>query len=83
VFKGWALSHKGKATADIDYNPDDGPEAYSNQSVHTRLTEYTDMARDVHGPDYDPTTEDLDVEIVMRVKGSNGTNKGPSKANYA
>jgi hypothetical protein len=41
------------------------------------------MARDVHGPDYDPTTEDLDVEIVMRVKGSNGTNKGPSKANYA
>jgi hypothetical protein len=68
-FKGYALAHKGKARADIDYNPEDGPEAYSNPSVHTRLTEYTSMAREVHGPDFDPTTEDLDVEVVMRVGG--------------
>jgi hypothetical protein len=24
------MAHKGKATSDITYNPDDGPEAYSN-----------------------------------------------------
>jgi hypothetical protein len=32
------------------------------------------MAREVHGPEYDPTTEDLDTEIVMRVGG--GKKKG-------
>jgi len=25
------------------------------------------VARIVHGPEYDPSTEDLDVEIVIRV----------------
>jgi len=54
------MAHKGRATYDIDYRPEDGPEAYSNPSVHSRLTEYTSMAWDVHRPDYDPTTENLD-----------------------
>jgi hypothetical protein len=69
MFKAYALAHKGKATSDVDYNPEDGPEAYSNSSVHTRLSEYTSMARAVHGPEYDPTNEELDGEVVMRVGG--------------
>lgn len=63
------MAHKGKATSDVDYNPEDGPEAYSNATVHNRLSEYTSMAREVHGPEYDPSTEDLDGEVVMRVGG--------------
>ena len=43
------MVHKGKATSDVDYNPEDGPEAYSNATVHNRLSEYTSMAREVHG----------------------------------
>jgi hypothetical protein len=27
------------------------------------------MARQVHGPDYDPTTQDFDGKVVMRVGG--------------
>ena len=27
------------------------------------------MAKTVHGPDFDPTTEDIDGEIVMRIGG--------------
>jgi len=69
VFKAYALAHKGKATSDVNYNPEDGLEAYSNATVHSRLSEYTSMAREVHGPDFDPTTEDLDGEVVMRVGG--------------
>jgi hypothetical protein len=68
------MSHKGKATSDVDYNPEDGPEAYSNLMVHTRLSAYTMMAREVHGPEFDPATEDLDGEVVMRVGG--GKNHG-------
>jgi hypothetical protein len=63
------LAHKGKATFDVDYSPEDPPEAYSNTSIHSRLSEYTSMAREVHGPEYDPSTQDLDGEVVMRVGG--------------
>lgn len=67
--KAWVLSKKGKATADIDFNPDDPSEAYSHPSIHSRVSEYTKMAREVHGPDFDPSSEDIDGEIVMRVGG--------------
>jgi hypothetical protein len=63
------LAHKGKATSDVDYNPEDPPEADNNVTIHNRLSQYTEMARTVHGPEYDPSTEDLDGEVVMRVEG--------------
>ena len=67
--KSWVLSKKGKATADIDFNPEDPPEAYSHPSIHSRVTQYTTMAREVHGPQFDPSSQDIDGEIVMRVGG--------------
>ena len=58
----------GPAKSNIEYNPDAGPEAYTNSSVHTRLSSYTEASRLVHGSDYDPRTEErLDPEIVMQV----------------
>ena len=63
------MAHKGKATSDVDYNQEDRPEAYSNVTVHNRLSEYTSMAREVHGSEHDLSTEDLDGEVVMRVGG--------------
>jgi len=67
--KAWVLSKKGKATANIDFNPEDPPEAYSDPSIHSRVSEYIAMARQVHGSQFDPSTQDLDGEIVMRVGG--------------
>ena len=69
-----ALAHKGKATSDVTYNPEDPPEAYSNETIHSCLNEYTSMTWEVHGSDYDPSTQPLDGEIVMRVGG--GKNYG-------
>jgi len=58
----------GKATAVIEYDPDAPLEAYTNSSVHPRLSSYTEAARSVHGPGYDPRTEErLDPQLVMRV----------------
>jgi hypothetical protein len=52
----------------MEYNSDAGPEAYTNSSVHTRLTSYMKAMSSVHGSGYDPRTEErLDPEIVMRV----------------
>jgi hypothetical protein len=63
------LCHKGKATSNISCNADDPAEVYSNPSIHTRISEYTSMARSVHGPEYDPSADDIDPEVVMRVGG--------------
>jgi hypothetical protein len=63
------MAHKGKATSDVTYNLDDGPMAYSNPAVYNRLSEYTVMAQEVHGPDYDPRTEDIDEDVLMRAGG--------------
>ena len=63
------MAHKGKVTSDVDYNPEDGPKAYSNATIHNFLSEYTLMAREVHGPEYDLSTKDLDGEVIMRVGG--------------
>jgi hypothetical protein len=59
---------------DITYNPDNGSKAYSNPTVYSRLSEYTAMAQEVHGPDYNPRTEDIDGDVLMRVGG--GTRHG-------
>jgi hypothetical protein len=63
------MAHKGKATSDVTYNPDDGSEAYTNPTVYSRLHDYTAMAQEVHGPNYDPSTEPIDPDVLMRVGG--------------
>ena len=55
--------------SDVTYNSEDGPKAYSNPAVYNRLSEYTAMAQEVHGPNYDPRTEDIDRDVLMRVGG--------------
>ena len=68
-FMAYALAHKGKAMANVTYNPEDPPSVYSNESVHSRLDGYTSMARVVHSLEYDPSAHDLDGEVVMRAGG--------------
>jgi hypothetical protein len=63
------MAHKGKVTSDVSYNPEDPPEAYNNPSIYTRINEYTSAARSRHGDDYDPSSQDFDLEVVMRIGG--------------
>ena len=62
------MAHKGKATSDVSFNLEDPPEAYTNPSVHSRISEYTEVARSLHGSDHDPRTQDFDGEAVMRAR---------------
>ena len=69
-FMAYALAHKGKATApDLTYNLEDPPEAYTNTSVHSKLSEYTSVARECHGEDFDPAAQPLDTDLLMRMGG--------------
>ncbi|TVU48732.1 hypothetical protein EJB05_00003, partial [Eragrostis curvula] len=47
-FEAFALAHKGKASSDVDFNPEDPPSAYSNATVHSRISQYTSAARQIH-----------------------------------
>jgi hypothetical protein len=58
----------GKATADIEYDPDAPIQAYTNSSIHTHLSSYMEATKSIHGPGYDPRTEErLDPQLMMRV----------------
>ena len=65
----YATAHKGKATSDVAYNSADPPEAYSNPSIHTRINEYTEIGRALHGETWDPATVPLSREAIMRAGG--------------
>jgi hypothetical protein len=65
----YAMAHKGKATSDVSYNPEDPPKAYNNPTVYTCINEYTSAARSLNGDDYDPSSQDFDPEVVMRIGG--------------
>jgi hypothetical protein len=57
--------HKGKATSDVTYDPEYEPKSCSNSAVHSRLTEYTAIAKEVHGLDYDPRIEGQEAWVVL------------------
>jgi hypothetical protein len=40
-----------------------------NPAVYSHLHDYTAMAHEVHGPDYDPSTKLIDPDVLMRVGG--------------
>ena len=69
-FMMYALAHKRKATApDTQYNPADRADAYTNTSVYPKLTEYTSVAHERHREDFDPATQPLDTDLLMRLGG--------------
>jgi hypothetical protein len=63
------MAHKGKVTSDVSYNPDDPPKAYTNPTVYDRINEYMSAARSIYGNDYNPSSQDFDLEVVMRIGG--------------
>jgi len=59
----------GRVTSNIDWTPNTPAESFTNANIHPCLFAYTEMAREVHGPTYNPTTEEhFDAQIVMRVR---------------
>ena len=68
-FTAYTMSHMGRATSDMAYNPSAPPEAYTNPSIHVRINAYTEVGRALHGETWDPATAPLSGEAIMRVGG--------------
>ena len=62
------MAHKGKAS-ETTYDPNDPPSAYNNPSVYSRISAYTEVGKEVHGPEWDPSAHPLDGEVIMRAGG--------------
>ena len=68
-FSAWAMSHMGRASSSVSFDPSAPREVYSDPTVHTKVQEYTSKVREVHGEDYDVRTEPIDAETIMRLGG--------------
>jgi hypothetical protein len=65
-FSAWAMSHMGKASSSVSFDPAAPPEAYSDPTVYGKV-QYTSVVRELHGPDYNMRTEPIDAEAIMRL----------------
>jgi len=65
-FTAYAMSHMGRATSDVAYNPASPLEAYTNPSIHARINAYTEVGRALHRETWDSTTAPLSGEAIMR-----------------
>jgi hypothetical protein len=69
-YVGYALANKGRASDPNNvYNPQDGPDAYTNTAAYEKMSAYATAARTRHGDDFDLTTEPLDTDLLMRTGG--------------
>lgn len=69
-FTGYVLSHQGKATdPDNVYDPAKGADAFTNPNAYEKVVQYTEAVRKRHSEAYDPATEPLDTDVLMRTGG--------------
>jgi hypothetical protein len=69
-FTGYVLSHQGKATdPDNVYDPAKGADMFTNPNAYEKVVQYTEVVRKRHGEAYDPATEPLDTDVLMRMGG--------------
>jgi len=69
-YVGYALANKGRASDPNNvYNPQDGPDAYTNTAAYEKMSAYATAARTRYGDDFDLTTEPLDTDLLMRMGG--------------
>jgi hypothetical protein len=69
-FTGYVLSHQGKATdPDNVYDLAKGADAFTNPNTYEKVVQYTEAVRKRHDEAYNPATEPLDMDVLMRTGG--------------
>jgi hypothetical protein len=57
----------GPVKSGVVFNPDAPAQAYSDTTVHAKVRDYVEAVRLLHGPDYNVSTEPLDIETIVRL----------------
>jgi hypothetical protein len=69
-FMGYVLSHQGKAIdPDNVYDPAKEADAFTNPNAYENVVQYTKAVHRHHGDAYNPATEPLDTDVLMRTGG--------------
>jgi len=69
-FTGYVLSHQGKATDPENiYDPANGADTFTNPNAYEKVVQYTEAVRKRHGEAYDPATDPLNTDVLMRTGG--------------
>ena len=64
-FSSFAMAHKGPYRTVKAYSEGDGVEAYTSAAAYHKMTAYSEVAKQLRGPEFDPSMEEMDPEALM------------------
>ena len=69
------MAHKGSYKTATPYSEADGPSSYTILSAYNKMTSYSQVVKQLRGPDFDPSLNPMDAEALMISGGakSHGT----------
>ena len=69
------MAHKGSYKTAKAYSEGDGPSVYTSLSAYNKMTSYSEVVKQLRGPDFDPSQNPIDPEALMISAGgkSHGT----------
>ena len=69
------MAHKGSYKTAKAYSEGDGPSVYTSLSAYNKMTSYSEVVKQLRGPDFDPSQNPIDSEALMIPSGgkSHGT----------
>src|SRR4051812_10073336 len=59
------MAHKGKYKMLKAYSEGNGVEAYTSVAAYHKMVTYSEVAKELHGPQFDPSEEEIDPEALM------------------
>ena len=59
------MAHKGKYKTVKEYSEGDEVEAYTSAAAYHKMMAYSEVAKQLHGPQFDPSEEEMDPEALM------------------
>jgi hypothetical protein len=66
-FGAWAVSHMGPVKFDVVFNPDAPAQTYFDLSIHTKVKDYAEAVRALHGSDHNLSSEPLETDVIIRL----------------
>jgi hypothetical protein len=69
------MAHKGSYKTATPYSEAYGPSSYTSLSAYNKMTSYSQVVKQLRGPDFDPSLNPMDAEALMISGGgkSHGT----------
>ena len=68
-FLSFSMDHKGKYKTVKAYSEGDGVEAYTSAAAYHKMVAYSEVEKELRGPEFDLSEEEIDPEALMISSG--------------